>query len=458
MAPAQPHDILTKKAPFAAIAAAGLAALACSLLNRVADTEPAPTETSRPAPTATRPPLTAAEVLQSVEPASLAGVELESVSITGSDLDLTDPALADFLANLRVDPSELKISVVFAPAGSSMTFYAGAITIPGRDWAATLDGIVASAEADPATTWEVVTLDGRSVLRAAAASDERLAPMYYTAAGESLYFVQSSNSQTAEEAVSDLPGEAGSGGSTAPELPPPGVSALVILLIQQPQLPVCAGEPPGRHRLMAMALDTGLGILSVHNTFSLTGLLMASTSLPPFLYGPLLDYPYAAARYGGGGGERLLIEARAVLGGYGSYTLAFPVQHCLSGTWQDEERVLRIVPPLSDSFTAEVQSGTLCGEEGGLAFSGTLSGDQVEGSDLKACNPDECVDAGFLPNSVIQDFSGRVADDGMSITFDWTGPFYEWEEDDQGNLLYCRETSTEQHSFTITRLGWDGLP
>lgn len=458
MSPTNPHDILRKKAPFAAIAAATLAVLACSLLNRPADTEPAPTETSPPPPTATLRPRTAAEVLQNVEPASLAGVELELVSITGSDLDLTDQALAEFLANLGVDPSELKISVVFAQAESTVAFHAGAITIRGRDWATTLDGIVASREADPETIWEVVTLDGRTVLRAAA-SDDSLSPVYYTAAGDNLYFVISSNSQTAEEALRDLPGEAGSGGGPASELPPPGVGPLVIVPIRQPLPPVCVAEPPGRHRLVAMALDAGLGgAPSPHNVFSLTGLLMASANLPPFQFGPLLDYPYAAARYGGGSGEQLLIEVRSMLGGYGSYTLSFPVQHCLYGTWQDEERVLRIVPPLSDSFTAEVQSGTLCDEEGGIAFSGTLSGDQVGGSDLKACNPEECVDAGLLPNSVVQDFSGRVADDGMSINFDWTGTFYQFEEDDQGNLLDCRETSTEQHSFTITRLGWEGFP
>ena len=40
----------------------------------------------------------------------------------------------------------------------------------------------------------------------------------------------------------------------------------------------------------------------------------------------------------------------------------------------------------------------------------------------------------------------------MSISIDWTGDFYQFEEDSQGNLLSCNATSTEDHSFTITRL------
>ena len=122
------------------------------------------------------------------------------------------------------------------------------------------------------------------------------------------------------------------------------------------------------------------------------------------------------------------------------------------GTWQDGERVVRIAPSFSSSVTAEVISGSICGEEGGVDFIGMLDGDQLTGDELKVCNPDECVDAGLLPASVTVPFTAHVADDGMSVSFDWTGDFYQFEEDSEGNVISCTKTSTEEHQFTITRL------
>jgi hypothetical protein len=81
-------------------------------------------------------------------------------------------------------------------------------------------------------------------------------------------------------------------------------------------------------------------------------------------------------------------------------------------------------------------------------------GDQLSGEDLTVCNPDECVNPGLLPPSATVPFTARVADDGWSVTFDWTGDFYQFDEDAQGNVVACNKTSTEEHQFTITRLSF----
>ena len=170
----------------------------------------------------------------------------------------------------------------------------------------------------------------------------------------------------------------------------------------------------------------------------------------------MATFPYQAVRFGTGR-ERVILEAQSMQGGYGQTMLEFPVQHCLGGTWQDEDRVLRISPPYGSSFTAEVTSGTLCEETGGIAFSGTIGGrgDEVSGSDLKACNPQECVDAGLLPKSVTFPFSGTIADDGQSVTIRWSGTFYDIETDNDGKVVACTESSTQENTFTISRLSWD---
>src|SRR3990172_11388196 len=116
--------------------------------------------------------------------------------------------------------------------------------------------------------------------------------------------------------------------------------------------------------------------------------------MPPAIpqTGALADFVYAASRYGGGL-ERLTIEDRSLLGGFGQYLLEFPVQHCLGGEWLDGERVVRITPPSSTHFTAEVVSGTICEESGGIDFRGTLYRGPPFPAAFKSCSPQECPQA-----------------------------------------------------------------
>src|SRR3990172_2602067 len=139
---------------------------------------------------------------------------------------------------------------------------------------------------------------------------------------------------------------------------PRGMGSLMLVVLSSPIPPVCVGEPPGRHHIQLLAIDTAVAVPSPYNVFMMTGLL---GPMPPAIpqTGALADFVYAASRYGGGL-ERLTIEDRSLLGGFGQYLLEFPVQHCLGGEWLDGERVVRITPPSSTHFTAEVVSGTIC--------------------------------------------------------------------------------------------------
>jgi hypothetical protein len=433
----------------ALVPAAALASLACSLLGRASS---APAATESPEPSATAAPRSASEQLEAALPSTVAGIQVTTLSWTGDDLDASDPAVSSFLGGLEADPSEVDIAASFAADESGLVFQAGAVRIPGRDWSGALGALAASGETDPAVAWEWTTLAGRSVLRGQASGDPSAAPIYYLVSGETLFAVQSSEAGAAETTVENLPPETETGSGSASSLPPPGSGPLVLIVVQRPLSPVCVGAPPGRQRLMVMALDAVLGgVPTPFNTFSVTGLVMSTQGLPPFQFGPVLDQPYSAERYGGGR-EHLTIEARAPLGGYGIALLEFPVQHCLDGTWQDDKRVLHIAPPGVSAFTADVKSGTLCEEERGVAFSGKLEVDQVSGSNLTTCNPEVCVEAGLLESSVNVPYTGVVADDGMSITIDWVGDFFQFEEDSQGNVVSCTKTSVEEHKFTITRL------
>ena len=76
----------------------------------------------------------------------------------------------------------------------------------------------------------------------------------------------------------------------------------------------------------------------------------------------------------------------------------------------------------------------------------------MSGSDLMTGSQKIRVDADFLESAALLPFSGIVADDGLSITIHWAGSFCQYEEDSQGDLLYCNQTNTEENSFTTTRI------
>jgi hypothetical protein len=425
-------------------AAVMLASLACSLVGRPS---PPPDATSTAAPTTVSVSRSARDLLELAVPSAIGGVEVVIASINGDELD---PEAMDALAQAYgVDPAQVELAI--AADESGMAYQAGVIRVPGRNWAAVLDALAGTGTLGSGATYEWVDMGGRRILRAQSADDPALPSVHYAALGDAVFYVQSSDDGAVETSVEALPEDAGEGSSGGWEPPVPGTFPLMLTVVERPRTPVCVGEPAGRQWLKVMAIDTGYGVPYPYTTYSVTGRLMDSADLP-FQTGPMAIFPYAAERYGADGREEVRVDAVSLMGGHGQATVIFDVQHCLYGTWQDDERVVRITPPFSDSVTAEVIDGTLCGEEGGIDFSGVLSGDRLTGDDLTVCNPDECVDPGLLPPSATVPFTAQVSDDGWSVSFDWTGDFYQFDEDAQGNIVSCTKTSTEDHQFTITRL------
>lgn len=374
--------------------------------------------------------------------------DFEMVSITGEALDLTDADVASLIESYGSDPGDVEIAAAFQSEAGGPPFMAGAIRAPQRNWSAVLEALAESGS--QGATFEWIEMAGRQVLRASAAGEFSGAPVVYVSLGDTVLYFQSSDQAAVESAVDSLPESQEGDEPDAFDPPVPGIFPLMLVILRQPQQPVCVAEPAGRQRVEVMAIDTGLGIPYPYTTFFVSGRLMDPNVAPQF--GPMATYSYAAISYGSDGREVVQVGAISIAGGQGQTTLDFAVRHCLEGTWQDGDRVVRIAPPGSPAITAEVISGEICGEEGGLDFSGTLEGDRLTGGDLKVCNPEECADAGLLPAAVTVPFVGRVADDGQSVVIDWVGDFYQIEQDSQGNVVSCTTTSTEDHQFTITRL------
>jgi hypothetical protein len=174
-----------------------------------------------------------------------------------------------------------------------------------------------------------------------------LPSVHYASLGDAVFYVQSSDAGAVVTSVEALPEDAGEGSSDGWEPPVPGTFPLMLTVVERPQAPVCVGEPVGRQWLKVMAIDTAFGVPYPYSTYSVTGRLMDRR---PAFGGPMAVIP-ARAVWGDGREEvrgRRIADGRARAG-----DLAFEVQHCLYGTWQDDERVVRITPPFSDSITAE---------------------------------------------------------------------------------------------------------
>ncbi len=443
-----PRRSRTHTMPALPVTAVMMASLACSLFAR---SSPTPEDTPTAEPTGVSAGRSAREVLELAVSSEIGGLEVVITSLKGDELD--PDAMAALAETYGVDPAQVEIAGAAAADENGLTFQAGVIRVPGRNWAAVLDALGGTGTSGYGATYEWVELGGRRVLKAQSADDPALPPVHYASLGDAVFYVQSSDAGAVESSVDALPDEEGQGGSEEWQPPVPGTFPLLLTFIERPQAPVCVGGPAGRQWLKVMAIDTGLGVPYPYTTFSVTGRLMRASS-QGVQAGPMAIIPYAAERYGSDGREEVRVDAVSLMGGLGQATLAFDVRHCLYGTWQDGERVVRITPPFSDSVTAEVIEGTLCGAEVGIDFSGVLDGNQLTGDELTVCNPDECVDPGLLPPSATVPFTARVADDGRSVDFDWTGSFYQFGEDSQGNIVSCTRTSTEDHQFTITRLSF----
>jgi hypothetical protein len=277
---------------------------------------------------------------------------------------------------------------------------------------------------------------------------------YYYAGGDTLYLVATDDAGLASAALGALPAAASSELPAVPltdNAPVPGNSALLVMATNQILPPVCVAEPFGRVRLDLMAIDTGYAIPIVANFFA-TGILDGETR-PTTDAGPIATFYYRATMFSNQQ-ENIQLQAIAPAGGTGTSSFQFPVQHCLNGTWQDNQRVLTISQSF-DQVTANITSGTLCNEEGGVAFSGTLNPPdfQFSGSDLKVCNPDDCVQAGLEPVSTTVDYSAEIALDGGSISFSWKSENTDRTYDNDGHLQACTfNGGYTDHSFSIDRI------
>jgi hypothetical protein len=330
-----------------------------------------------------------------------------------------------------------------------------AIKAPGVDWMGLLALYTAGIQAHPESglVASQETLGGKSVWHVTAPGQPEYSSYYY-GGGDTLYLIGSDDANLAAEAFATLPATT-SGESPALPLtdnpPVPGSNPLVLTPIRAIIPPVCVAEPFGRVRLDLMAIDTGYAIPIVANFFA-TGILDGETR-PTTDAGPIATLYYRATMFSNQQ-ENIQLQAIAPAGGTGTSSFQFPVQHCLNGTWQDAQRVLQMDHQVTD-ITANIQSGTLCDEEGGVAFSGTLEPAtyQFSGSDLKVCNPDDCVQAGLEPVSTTVDYSAEIALDGNSISFSWKSEDIDRTYDNNDHLQSCTfNGGYTDHSFSIDRI------
>jgi hypothetical protein len=181
--------------------------------------------------------------------------------------------------------------------------------------------------------------------------------------------------------------------------------------------------------------------------------ISAGELLPFVSYGAAPIFQYKANLYLTP--ENITMQAAVSGGGSGPGFAIFNVQHCLNGTWLDGDRTIEITHT-GNQVTAALVAGTICDEEGGNDFTGTLDGEHLSGGDLKVCNPDECVDAGLMDAADYVPYTATVAADGMSADFQWTGKFFDIVYDDNNNVVACNETSQSDEFFSITRVSFGG--
>jgi hypothetical protein len=287
--------------------------------------------------------------------------------------------------------------------------------------------------------------------------------------GETLLLLVSGDEALVDEVLAELPApapaaaaRASAASATRPPphprgtVPPiPGASPLVLLLLHPVAQPVCVAEPFGRVTVDLLALDGGY-LAPVPAFFS--PLLAQAGELDPLLaYGAAAGFSYRALSYEPQ--EQLTIQAVAPPGGLGTALVGFPVRHCLKGTWQDGDRVVTVTQVL-DHLSAALTSGTIRGETGGFDFTGDfVTPERFEGSDLKVCNPDECVDAGLLGPSVRVDYSAVVALDGQSADVSWESEQFDFVYEGDVLVACPSQGVFEPRTFTIQRLSFGpGVP
>lgn len=410
-------------------------------------------------PTATRAAANPTPRHSSSLEGQLAGVAglppLELVAADASSLAPANEQFATALEELGSDADSMRFELARTALGEPGGLRLGAVTWPGRDWTAALQAFAAAAglSLEP-----VATPGGGAFLLEPSAETDELAPVTYAISADSLLFIESEDEElvgrilAAATGLQEPSARAPRRARPAPQSPGP----LLLVPLGLPPGPACVGDPSREHLVDLLILDASTAVPSPMNIVSARSRL-GRLEPPPSYTGPNLIAFYLAERYESGGFDSLLLEITTPHGGYGMQTYDIPVQHCLGGSWQDGDRILELSHDPSGLVRATVANGELCGDTAGPAFSGTLDGDRLTGNDLKVCNPEECVQAGLIPASLVVDYEAVVAGDGQSVSIDWQGDFFEVEYNEEDNVLSCMPTSVEQHSFSISRLGY-GVP
>lgn len=389
-------------------------------------------------------------------PSLVHGEALRVGRATGDEMQDADPTWGDFFAAVGTSAGSVEIETSNPLPGSTLDLHVTAWTAPGAGWAQRLADFFAAIAANPSSAYaaEEQVLGGRSLWRVSVPAEPSYGATWYLVAGDTLFLVTSGDESLAADVLEALPpGDPGGAPLAAPRLAPPipGTTFLDLRLLQPVARPVCVAEPFNpRVTLNLMAIDRYYQVPSPAH-IAVASLQRGGTHRQA-VYGPLGTFLYEATYFGSP--EEALFQAVAPAGAQGTTLVVFPVQHCLNGTWQDGNRLLK-VDHVVQTITATVHQGTLCDEHGGVAFSGSLSptSGNFEGSDLKVCEIDECVAAGLLPSSSLTDYSAAISHDGSYIDFDWMSVQYDLVYDENDQLVGCTPNGDLQpRSFSIQRL------
>lgn len=391
---------------------------------------------------------------------AIAGEELVLRASTGDEMSDADETWTDYFDALGVDAGDVNTQSSHPEEGSTVDFRMSAFEADGADWPAGIAELVAGIQAHPESGYlaEVVTLGGRDVVKVTMPSEPTAAATYYLAFGDVLWMIVTSDEGLAEGGATALPGFVPPNASVAVPLgdpPAPGTGIIVVRDAFPVRPPVCVAEPFGRTMVQLMAFD-GYYQVPIPVFFTNTGIQRGELR-NPVSFGPISDFVYRATSFGAP--ESMMFQAVAPGGGTGVGFAGFPVQHCLNGTWDDGGRAISISHN-GPSVTATFQ-GEHCGVSGGVDFTATLSAgdDHFSGDDVEVCNPEECVEAGLHEPRDYRPYNAVIANDGNSIDFTWSRLLFDFEYDDENNLVGCPESGSEDASFSISRVTFGpGVP
>jgi hypothetical protein len=389
-------------------------------------------------------------------PASIFGERLVVGRATGEEMLAADPSWADAFAALGASADGAELATAMPEPGSALDLHAMAWTVPGVDFAQRVADLAATIAARPSSGYTMTErmVGDRTVWELDLPADLTDPVTWYLPDGDNVLVLMARDEPTLIDVIAAQPVSPPSppvtGVPPAPEEPAPGELPLALRLIRRVTSPVCVGEPAGRVTLEVMALDGYYGV-PIPVTFLVTSARIGETT-PPVCFGPACAFFYRAPSYDDAG-EDLTIQAVAPAGGQAVVSFSFPVRHCLNGTWMDGDRTIDVAQT-QDHLTARLVSGEICGESGGNDFTGDFTdGEHFAGEDLKACNPEACVEAGLLEVSVLVPYTAEIASDGQSAEISWLSTQFDVVYDDDGNLTACPPDGTfEPRTFTIERL------